>query len=188
MRQLKAVPALLASVLISGCGHQLGSYDLNDVKAVRWLPASVPESAQSYGEFIEVRIASPTNLTALSDKPHAVYVDARLCSSGKADELIAFGPFSDNGASLRNPSDAQNIQPDESGHFHYSVFLVPAHPMLGTHYSATAMEWSKYDLRLINDDVCIRLVAPSYTLASTKSQVTRIPSEIIKRVLSRGPP
>ncbi|HET6942287.1 MAG TPA: hypothetical protein VFH89_09015 [Sphingomicrobium sp.] len=177
---------MLLCLPLLGCGQYLGDYSLENVEAVRGLPASFPKDAQSYGEFLAITLASSTNLAALSEKRQAVYVNADFCPMQNGDGIVALGPVNEAGKDPTFASNAIGIKPHGDGRFRYRIYLVPAHPMPDVHYSTSAMEWPRYDLRSARRDVCVRLHAPGYNVTRSQSQTVIVPAELIVAALSQS--
>lgn len=171
----------LATLLISGCGQNLGTYAVGAVRVTTDVPLSA-ETAAQYGDFLEVRLASKTNLTALADGIDAVYVDADFCPLRNPDGVIAFGPFGDGGEDLGVPSVAPALRQSADGDFHYRIY-VPIAYRAGPATKPGQIQLPRYDLRETKRDLCLRLFAPGYNILKSRSETVRVPANVIFRAL-----
>ncbi|MGK9234430.1 hypothetical protein KXS07_33935 [Inquilinus limosus] len=176
-----SIPAICGLLLsIGGCGQHLGDYRVETVRVVSGLPQPFGrEISADYREYFEIDLSSATDLTAVAGQVDAVYVHADFCPIRDRHRLIAFGPIGVDGHDLGAPSGSPQQQPQPDGRFHYRFYLVPAHPMPGVDYSATSLEWPRYDLRTSDQDVCLRLFAPGYYLIHPHSSDIRIPARLL---------
>ena len=143
------------------------------------------ETAPHYGQFVEVRLTSKTNLTALADDIDGIYVDADFCPIRDTIGVIAFGPFSKEGDDLSVPSATPALSPNADGKFEYRIYVPIAYRAKQvTRPGRTQLP--TYDLRETDRDLCLRLFAPGYNVIASRSQTVRIPSKAISTAMSRA--
>jgi hypothetical protein len=175
----------LTTLLLSGCGENLGTYA---VEAVR-VTTDVPLRADTQGhfdQFLEVRLRSKTSLTALADEIDGVYVDADFCPVRNVVGVIAFGQFSDDGDDLGLPSAAPALRPSADGEFHYRIYLPVAY-RAEPETKPGQLQLPTYDLRGSKSDLCLRLVAPEYNIIKSHSATIRVPADFIFKALKSDP-
>ena len=175
---------VLCLTTIAGCGQPLGKYQIEAVRLVTEAPLPEGVRAPPFGRYLKVELSSETSLTAISEEIDAVYAHADFCPFDDRYSLTTFGPFGSNGEDLGVPSVANRLKKGSDGKFHYSVFIVPKHPMANVEYSETALNRDAYDLGETDKDVCLRLDAPGYNIIPSDSDVVRIPRQTIKAALS----
>jgi hypothetical protein len=178
-------PAISALLLLTGCGQDLGEYGVESVRVATDVPLS-DETSSSYVRFLEVRLVSDTNLTALSEEIDSLYVDADFCPPGDGDGLIAFGPFSDNGSDLGVPSAAPALRTGVDGRFHYRIYIPVAHHARAT-TQPRQIRLPAYDLRETAHAACLRLFAPGYNLLEQRSKIITVSAAMISTALSSEP-
>lgn len=172
---------------LTGCGQYLGSYTVEAVHVVPEVPQShFGPPTPSYGQYLEIRLASKTNLTSFGRKVDGVYVDADFCPLRDRYGLIAFTPFSDDGRDLSSPSDARAVQAGRDGLFRYRLYVVVAYrAQRATHPGQDQLP--TYDLRRSHGDLCLRLFAPGYDLIKSRSDTIRVPAEMVAAALKQTP-
>ncbi len=183
MSNLARLFLAIATLLLTGCGQHLGRYTVESVRVTTDVPLPA-ETASHYGQFLEVRLGSETSLTALGDKVGGVYVDADFCPLRDTNGLIAFGPFSDRREDLGVPSLAPPLQRSASGRFQYRIYL----PVAYRAQPATQpgqLQLPTYDLRQTKSDLCLRLYAPGYDVIKSRSEIVRVPADVVSGALER---
>jgi hypothetical protein len=161
---------LSATLLLVGCGQDLGAYAVEAARVTTDVPLRA-EMAAHYGQFLEVRVASRTSLTALADEIDGVYVDADFCPLRNRDGVIAFGPFDDKGEDLGLPCKAPALRPSANGDFHYR-FYVPIAYRAEPATKPGQSQLPTYDLRKQKSEpprVCRRPLVVSYAAISMMS-------------------
>lgn len=173
-------------LMLAACGEHLGAYSVETVQLVT--ETSIPTGnrpSPSYGEYLEVQLASRTNLVEIGDKVDGVYVDADYCPLDDPNGVIAFGPFGDDGQDLGLPSAAAALRDHRDGRSRYRIFIAVGY----RGRSATKpgqIELPTYDLRHASRDVCLRLFAPGYNLIKSRSETIRVPANAIAAALKQG--
>ena len=175
----------LATLLISGCGQNLGAYAVEAVRVTTDVPLRA-DTAAHYGQLLEVRLRSKTSLTALADEIDGVYVDADFCPLHNAHGVIAFGPFGDDGDDLGLPSAAPALRSGADGDFHYRIY-VPVSYRAEPATKPGQLQLPTYDLRGTKRNLCLRLFAPGYNIIKSRSETIRVPADVISRALEREP-
>jgi hypothetical protein len=175
---------LLALLLLSGCGQNLGAYDVEEVRLTTDVPLR-SDTAAHYGQFLEVHLTSKTSLTALADEIDGidgVYVDADFCPLRNEDGVIAFGPFSDDGKDLGLPSSAPALRSASNGWFHYRIYVPIAFRAEPT-TKPGQIQLPTYDLRTTRSDLCLRFFAPGYNITRSHSEPITVPAKLISEAL-----
>jgi len=181
VRMSTRLSIVLATLILSACGQNLGTYAVEAVRVTTDVPLRA-ETAAHYGHFLEVRLASRTSLTALADEIDGVYVDADFCPLRNPDGVIAFGPFGDDGEDLGLSSVAPALRPSADGDFHYRIYV----PIAYRSEPATKpgqIQLPTYDLRTTKRDLCLRLFAPGYNIIKSRSETVRVPANVISSAL-----
>lgn len=173
--------------LLTGCGQYLGSYRAESARAVTDVPNShFGKPSPPYGEYLEIRLASKTSLTSIGRKVDAVYVDADFCPLRDRNGLIVFGPFSDEVRDLSLPRHASTLRAGRDGLFRYRLYVVPAYN--AHRVSAPGqLQLPTYDLREAKRDLCLRLFAAGYNLIESRSDIIRVPADMISAALNQVP-
>lgn len=173
---------------LAACGEYLGVYSVETVKLVT--ETSIPPDSRpspSYGQYLEVQLASKTNLVEIGAKLDGVYIDADSCPLHDPNGFIAFGPFGDDGQDLGVPSAAPALRVHRDGRSRYRIFLaVRYRGRTATKPGQTRIP--AYDLRDANRDVCLRLSAPGYDLIKSRSETVRVPAHAIAVALKQDVP
>jgi hypothetical protein len=187
MKSAKPFTVALATLLLTGCGQYLGDYAVEDVRVVPDIPASHEGSpSPSYGQYLEIRIASKTNLTSIGQKVDAVYVDADFCPLRNRDGLIAFGPYSEAKQDLSLPGDANALKVGADGLYRYRLYVVVAYAAQRTTQPGQ-IQLPTYNLQGGNRDLCLRLFAPGYNLIKSQSKIIKVPAELVASALTKAP-
>lgn len=184
MAMIKSFLSVLCLTTIAGCGQPLGEYQIEAVRVVTEAPLPEGVRATPFGRYLKVTLSSETSLTAISEEIDGVYAHADFCPFTDRYSLTTFGPFGSNDEDLGVPNVVNPMKKDSDGKFHYTVFIVPEHPMANVEYSETALNRESYNLGVADRDVCLRLDAPGYNIIPSKSEVVRIPRQTIKAALS----
>ncbi|RPF71499.1 hypothetical protein [Aurantiacibacter spongiae] len=171
------IAVLSVACLLAGCGQNLGTYAVESVHIATSPPVRA-KTAAYYGEFLEIRLRSETNLTALADAVDSVYVHADFCPLSNPRGLIAFGPYSGNGDDLGLLSASPVLQPGTDDAFHYRVYVPVAHREVRPETSGQ-VRLPTYDLRETKDDLCLRLFSPGYNITDSRSKTIRVPAKMI---------
>jgi hypothetical protein len=181
MRDAHRLAVVLAGLSpLAGCGQYLGSYAVEEVRAVTDVPKShFGSPSPSYGQYLEIRLASKTSLTSIGRD--AVYVDADFCPLRNRDGLIAFGPYSDDAQDLGLPADAQPLKARSDGLFRYRLYVVVAYNAQPA--TPGQFQLPTYNLNRSNRDLCLRLFAPGYNLIKSRSDTIRVPGKMISMAL-----
>jgi hypothetical protein len=176
----------LATLLLTGCGQYLGDYAVEVVRVVPDIPPSHQGSpSPSYGRYLEISVASKTNLTSIGEKVDAVYVDADFCPLRNPNGVIAFGPYSDEKQDLRLPGDANAIKAGKDGLYRYRLYVAVAYRAQRV-TEPGQLQLPTYDLQLSNRDLCLRLFAPGYNLIPSQSKIIKVPAEVVVSALRKG--
>jgi len=187
MEKAQRLTLALTSLLLTACGQHLGSYAVQQARVVTQIPPShLGSPSPSYGQYLEIGIASKTSLTSIGGNVDAVYVDADFCPLSNRNGLIAFGPYGDDGQDLGLPRDAKPLRAGTDGLFRYRLYVVIAY----TAQRATAsgqLPLPTYNLKGSNRDLCLRLFAPGYNLIKSRSETIRVPAEIVSSALKGAP-
>jgi hypothetical protein len=184
MRNARRLAVVLAGLLpLAGCGQYLGSYAVEEVRAVTDVPKShFGSPSPSYGQYLEIRLASKASLTSIGRD--AVYVDADFCPLRNRNGLIAFGPYSDDAQDLGLPADAHPLKAESDGLFRYRLYVVVAYKVQRATQPGQ-IQLPTYDLNRSNRDLCLRLFAPGYNLTKSRSDTIRVPAKMISLALKQ---
>jgi hypothetical protein len=187
MKTAKRFILVLATLLpVTGCGQYLGDYAVEDVRVVPDIPPSHAGSpSPGYGAYLEVRLASKTNLTSIPPNVDAVYVDADFCPLRNGNGLIAFGPYSDDKQDLGLLSDAKPASAGRDGLFRYRLYVAVAYRAQRV-TEPGQLQLPTYDLEANNRDLCLRLFAPGYDLIKSRSETIRVPAAMVALALKRA--
>jgi hypothetical protein len=176
---------LVTLLPVTGCGPYLGDYAVEDVRVIPDIPPSRSGSpSPGYDRYLEVRLASKTSLTSIGRKVDAVYVDADFCPLRNTNGLIAFGPYSDGKQDLGSPGDAPALKADRDGLFRYRLYVVVAYKAQRA-TEPGQLQLPTYNLQASNRDLCLRLFAPGYNLIKSRSEIIRVPAEMVATALKR---
>jgi hypothetical protein len=188
MRKGHRLFVLFAGVFpLVGCGQYLGSYAVEEAHVVTGIPKShMGSPPPSYGQYLEIRLASKTNLTSLLPDVTALYVGADFCPLRNDDGLIAFGPYSDDAQDLSEPHDARPLKAANDGLFRYHLYVVVAYKAQRATQPGQ-VQLPTYDLKRSNRDLCLRLFAPGYNLTRSRSDMIRVPARMLSTALKRTP-
>jgi hypothetical protein len=178
---------VLAGLLpLAGCGQYLGSYSVESVRVVTEMPKSdFGTPTPSYGQYLEIRVASSTSLTSIGRTVDGVYLDSDFCPIRNKNALIAFGPFSDDGRDLSLPSDASPVHVGSDGLFRYRLYVAVA-SAADQAAKPGQIQLPTYDLHSSDHDLCLRLFAPGYNLIKSRSETIRVPAHLVSAALKRG--
>ncbi|MEO6360456.1 MAG: hypothetical protein ABIO43_07795 [Sphingomicrobium sp.] len=182
----RLLAAICLVLQLAACGEHLGDYSVETVKLVT--DTSIPAEhrpSPTYGEYLEIQLASQTNLVEIGDKLDGVYVDADSCPLHDPNGFIAFGPFGDDGQDLGVPSAAPALRVHRDGRSRYRIFLAVGYRGRPA-TKPGQIELPTYDLRNANRDVCLRLSAPGYNLIKSRSDTIRVPVSVIAAALKQG--
>jgi hypothetical protein len=186
MKSAKPFTAALATLLLTGCGQYLGDYSVEDVHLVPGIPPSREGSpSPSYGQYLEIRVASKTNLTSIGQRVGAVYVDADFCPLRNRDGLIAFGPYSDEKRDLGLPRDANALKAGADGLYRYRLYVVVAYRAQRV-TEPGQLQLPTYNLQVSKRDLCLRLFAPGYNLIKSQSEIIKVPAEVVATALRKA--
>ena len=187
MRKPQRLSVLSAVILtLSGCGQHLGSYAVEAVQVVPEVPKShYGPSSSSYGRYLDVLIASKTNLTSFGTNVDAIYVDADFCPLRNTHGLIAFGPYSGQRQDVSLPSIAGALHAGGDGLFRYRLYVVVAYRAQRHASEPGQIPLPTYDLLSANRDICLRLFAPVYNLIKSRSDTIRVPASMISAAIKR---
>lgn len=171
--------ALVNLLALTGCGQYLGSYAVEQVRVVKVIPPSeLGPPSPSYGRYLEIGLASKTNLTAIGQKVDAVYVDADFCPLSNRNGLIAFGPYDDYERDLGLPGSARPLKPGKDGLFRYRLYVVVSYRAKQATQPGQ-LQLPTYNLMGSDRDLCLRLFAPGYNLIKSRSGTIRVPADLV---------
>ena len=186
MKSAKPFTVALATLLLTGCGQYLGDYAVEDVRVVPNIPPSHESSLDpSYGQYLEIRLASKTNLTSIGQKVDAVYVDADFCPLRTRNGLIGFGPYSDEKQDLGLPRHASALKVGADGLYRYRLYVVVAYRAQQV-TEPGQLQLPTYNLQVSNRDLCLRLFAPGYNLIKSESKIIKVPAEVVATALRKA--
>lgn len=176
---------LTGLLLLTGCGQYLGSYAVERVRVVTEVPKSRLSPSSSYGRYLEIDLASKTSLTSIGRKVDAVYVDADFCPMRNRNGLIAFGPYGSDGRDLGLPNDASALKAGTDGLFRYRLYVVVGYRAQRATQPGQ-FQLPTYDLQGSSSDLCLRLFAPGYNLIKSRSNIIRVPADMVTSALKES--
>ena len=187
MKTSQRLMVLLVAVLpLVGCGQYLGSYTVEEAHVVTEIPKSHQGSpTPSYGQYLEIGLASKTSLTSVRRDVTALYVNADFCPLRNDNGLIAFGPYSDDAQDLSEPHDARPLKAASDGLFRYRLYVVVSYKAQRVTQPGQ-LQLPTYDLNRSNRDLCLKLFAPGYNLTGGLSDTIRVPARMISAALKRS--
>jgi hypothetical protein len=171
---------------MTGCGQNLGDYAVEDIRVVPDIPRShVGSPSPPYDRYLEIRLASKTNLTSIGRKVDAVYVDADFCPLRNPNGLIAFGPYSDNKQDLGLPGEAKALDAGKDGLVRYRLYVVAAYKATQA-FEPGHVQLPAYNLQAGDRDLCLRLFATGYNLIKSRSETIRVPADMVASAIKKA--
>ena len=184
---LRSAASFTLATCLNACGDQLGTYTLEDVRVVRQLPQNdtLDWPAHPYPELLRIELSSEANLNTANTGP-GLYTDADFCPLRDSNRLIAFEPIGTDERAVQDYAGGRKlIAHQRDGRFHYFVYVVPNSAQRKP-YTNSADDIPAYDLRRQKQDICLRFVVPGYNIVAPRSDVVRIPAQVLARALNQS--
>lgn len=187
MTLLRPVAPFALAICLNACGDHLGTYTLEEVTLVRELPQNdtLDWPAHPYPEFLRIELSSEANLNTANTGP-GLYTDADFCPLRNSNRLIAFEPIATDERALQDYRRGRKLVANaRDGRFHYFVYVVPSSSQRKPYTNSTD-NIPAYDLRRQKQDICLRFFVPGYNLITSRSDVVRIPTQVLARALDQS--
>jgi hypothetical protein len=174
------------STLLAACGKALGEYEVRDVRivsgdAVKAINPDIDPDPQ----MLRIEFTSATDLYEASDGGgEGLYVMASFCPFQDKKPLSVTKPY----YSDRRPYDPvthteRRPAKDPTGKYVYTSYL-RLRGEESVNRGDGHLDFTGYDFRKQQADVCLRIERPGYFLTPSQSRVFIIPAAMIRRALS----
>jgi hypothetical protein len=201
--RLRAIAAVMSAVMLSACGEYLGDQRFDGVRLVSARP-QMGEGETDYGGYLEVSFSSDENLGPVIGRA-SLYVHGDFCPIRDRYKFAVFGPYASGKALKQGPGTSvevlprkasgqrvfwmtpgppPDLKPGTHGRYHYTAYIVPAHPMPGVEYADLSAD-SRYNLVTAGRNVCLRIDSPGYNIVPSRSATIVVPASDIRAAFNR---
>jgi hypothetical protein len=181
----RRVSVATLTLALAACGKPLGTYEVRDVKVVPVAPLrTIDPEIDADPEMLRIEFTSKTDLYEAVGGD-ALYVFASFCPFQDKSPIYVSEPYY-NDQRRYDPVTQRGQRPTKktgTGEYVYTTYLRLSGKE-SVNRGDGRLDFTAYDFRKQQPDICLRIEHPGYYVLPSRSQVFVLPAAMIRRALS----